>query len=471
MVRILLDCSNIRLDGLPTGVPRVVANYINFGQEWAARHGHEFLLVIPRLDGLLPANSIVVSDRARSLINVPEPSGKEKAAYYIGLVTVYLVDRIRLLAFHATMTLGLILPVPHRQVERIANRMAGIMSAPARLLKSALDGWARRLVMLQPRPGDLLFCPAYWHDVDSRVYAKLKAQGCKINFLVHDILPITHQQHYPYPWRDEFKSRLLASFTFVDGYYCVSEETARSLTRFAGHFGKDQLSIAVNRNGLDPLQHSTKPVASPMIAKFIADHPQFVIMVGSIEPKKNHLYVIKEMHQLWEKDINIPLLIVGRRGWLDADIIDQIRHNRHFGKRLFWFDFVSDNDLHRLYQAARFLIFASEAEGFGLPIIEALSLGLPVLAYDTPICREVAGQFGIYFDRQCTHLSDVLAKLLTPAEYAKVRARVMSFEWPSWKEVTTELYKSLVRPVLRAVASAPDPQEAPQLTPTRQAVL
>ena len=80
-----------------------------------------------------------------------------------------------------------------------------------------------------------------------------------------------------------------------------------------------------------------------------------------------------------------------------GDLVQKMQQSPEFGKRLFWLDSISDEYLTRIYEACTCLIFASEGEGFGLPLIEAASHQLPILARDLPVFQEVAGKHAAYF--------------------------------------------------------------------------
>jgi glycosyltransferase involved in cell wall biosynthesis len=90
-------------------------------------------------------------------------------------------------------------------------------------------------------------------------------------------------------------------------------------------------------------------------------------------------------------------VIVGKAGWRNEAFIDRMQHHPQLGKRLFWLQGLSDGYLDYLYQKSDCLIAASEGEGFGLPLIEAAQYGLPIIARDIPVFREVAGDHASYF--------------------------------------------------------------------------
>jgi glycosyltransferase involved in cell wall biosynthesis len=129
-----------------------------------------------------------------------------------------------------------------------------------------------------------------------------------------------------------------------------------------------------------------------------------VLMVGTLEPRKGHDQALAAFEQLWKSPnptAPAPLLvIVGRPGWKTEALQQQLRAHPQAGKRLFWFENISDEFLMRLYTASRGVLVASRAEGFGLPLVEAALHGKPVLARDIPVFREIEIASITYFNSE-----------------------------------------------------------------------
>jgi hypothetical protein len=120
-------------------------------------------------------------------------------------------------------------------------------------------------------------------------------------------------------------------------------------------------------------------------------------MVGTLEPRKGHAQALDAFDLLWARGEDLNLAIVGRPGWLMEDFAARLRAHPEHGRRLHWFADASDAQLRALYAGSSALFTASEGEGFGLPIIEAARHGLPVIARDLPVFREVAGDNAHWF--------------------------------------------------------------------------
>jgi glycosyltransferase involved in cell wall biosynthesis len=178
-------------------------------------------------------------------------------------------------------------------------------------------------------------------------------------------------------------------------------------------------------------------------------------MVGTIEPRKGHLQAIDAFEQLWAAGVDVNLVIVGREGWkplADADrrtlprIMERLRGSPELGRRLLWLDGIDDDTLQQVYLASTCLLFPSEGEGFGLPLIEAAHHGLPLLVRDLPVFREVAGVHAHYFSgMDGAALAGAVREWL--ALHAEGRAPTpQGMTWMTWQEQARALLALLTSP-------------------------
>ena len=145
----------------------------------------------------------------------------------------------------------------------------------------------------------------------------------------------------------------------------------------------------------------------------IAARPTF-LLVATLEPRKGHEQTLKAFERLWANGADVNLVLVGKHGWHVEKLVARLRRHSELGVRLFWLDGISDEYLGRIYQASSCLIFPSEGEGYGLPLIEAARHGTPILARDLPVFREVAGEHAYYFNGlDPAALADAVAEWLT----------------------------------------------------------
>ena len=121
------------------------------------------------------------------------------------------------------------------------------------------------------------------------------------------------------------------------------------------------------------------------------------LLLGTIEPRKGHAQALDAMEVLWDKGYKVQLVIVGQAGWMTEQLCSRIQEHAEYGQRLHWHKDVPDHRLHEFYQTSTALLLASFGEGLGMPLLEAASFGLPVIARDIPVFREIAGAAAVYF--------------------------------------------------------------------------
>jgi hypothetical protein len=133
-------------------------------------------------------------------------------------------------------------------------------------------------------------------------------------------------------------------------------------------------------------------------------------MVGTLEPRKGYRQMLEAFEHLWSKGEDVQLVIVGRNGWLMEDFVARLEKHPEKGKKLFWLTEVSDEFLAKIYEACSCLLAASIDEGFGLPLIEAMHRGKPVLARDIEVFRETGRLNVAYFKDNKNKITDCIRK-------------------------------------------------------------
>ncbi len=267
---------------------------------------------------------------------------------------------------------------------------------------------------VEVQAGDLFYSPDYSPDAvagaaAAGLYAQWRTAGVQVNFLIHDLLPVLRPDFFP-DQSDRVHGRYLEAIArHADRLICISQAVADQLAQWlAKHVPQSSVKLAVLHHGAD-LGASVPSVGLPdnveAVLAQLAGAPSFFV-VGTIEPRKGYLQTLLAFEQLWAAGSDAILVIVGREGWVglpDAarrsipQIMARLANHPELGQRLLWLPGVSDEYLQKLYTAAGCLLAPSEGEGFGLPLIEAAQCGLPIIARDLPVFREVAQQHASYF--------------------------------------------------------------------------
>jgi glycosyltransferase involved in cell wall biosynthesis len=176
---------------------------------------------------------------------------------------------------------------------------------------------------------------------------------------------------------------------------------------------------------------------------------QYLIHVGTIEPRKNLTRLVEALQLLREQGIRIPLVIVGSRGWLYHGFFGrldelQVRDSVHFP------GYVPAADLPLLYGAATAAVVPSLYEGFGLPVLEAMACGIPVASSEAASLREIGGDAACYFEAtDVSAMANVIRSVWTQADLREeMRARGLlqaaKFSWERAATETMAVYQQLV---------------------------
>lgn len=240
-------------------------------------------------------------------------------------------------------------------------------------------------------------------NVSKIILERYRQRGLKIYAVVYDILPVLMPTVFPKNI-EKLHQQWLKVITKFDGALCISRAVADELYDWLQTFGeKRDRPFAINWFNLgSDVDNSNPTLGLPDDAQqtlySLAERPTF-LMVGTIEPRKGHAQTLAAFEALWADDLDVNLVIVGKRGWNVDALTKNMREHPEFGKRMFWLEGISDEYLERIYAASTCLIAASFGEGFGLPLIEAARHSLPLVVRDIPVFREVTdGQAHFFSD-------------------------------------------------------------------------
>lgn len=244
-------------------------------------------------------------------------------------------------------------------------------------------------------------------------------------FLLHDAIPITHPQFCRPGEAARHAARLDCALRSGAALIANSHATARAIAHFAGTRDIECPPIVSAWLGSAP----TPPAAA-------MPHGAFV-MLGTIEARKNHAMILAIWRALAaRRGAATPrLIVIGQRGWL-ADAVCAELERQPPGSPVAWWRDADDARTHAALAGARALLMPSHAEGFGLPVVEALRLGTPVIASDLPVFREVAGTIPRYCAAgdAAAWTAAITAMLDDPHETARQAHARRTWRAPGWPE-------------------------------------
>ncbi len=237
---------------------------------------------------------------------------------------------------------------------------------------------------------------------------------------VHDLLFESHPQFFPFAMRWRNKLLVRQSARAASAVFVVSEFTRRELI---ARYGVDPARVHLTCNGYTPPQ---LPPGSPPQSEY----GRYILTVGRLEPRKNLGLLLDAFSRLQAQ--GVKLVVVGRE---DYGVQQEMRRLRNTPGAVHLQDVASDV-LTGLYRNAAVFAFPSAAEGFGIPVLEALAAGTQVVCSDQTALPEVGGPFVRYFDPTRPDAATVLAAHLDAAlaspqhnDPAALRQHLARFDW------------------------------------------
>ncbi|MDT8330304.1 glycosyltransferase family 1 protein [Roseomonas gilardii] len=307
-----------------------------------------------------------------------------------------------------------------RDAERIATRLrllAGLGLGAGQLAPRLGRLGARRAFLLVShraleRPGPI---------------QAMRARGCAFVPLIHDLIPATHPEYARPGQSARHLRRIDTTARLADGVIVNSTDTAEVLaphlrirpvpppvivaplgietTGVVSAMGQGVVTQDIVTQGAVTQGVGARPLRhAAATAERLGGPAPYFVTLGTIEPRKNHLLLL----HLWRDFVRagaaglggpVPrLLIIGRRGWENENIIDILERSAVLRGTVEELGQLSDTRMAALLSGARALLFPSFVEGYGLPLAEALALGVPAICSDLPALREVGGPVPHYLD-------------------------------------------------------------------------
>jgi len=274
----------------------------------------------------------------------------------------------------------------------------------------------------------------------------LPTKGKKI-VTIHDLF------FMDFPWmtdreaRRSFVSKIEDSLLLADGVVVISQFTKNQLLK---KFTLKEEKVKVIYHGLNP---EFKVDISTEEAKEIRERfslpSSFILFVGAIEPRKNLLNLIEALKIIHKKYQKIALVIVGRKGQDYRNVKERIRKNE-LESWVKMVGYLPDNSLMAFYRLASVFAFPSFCEGFGLPLLEAMASGLPVVTSRTSAIPEIAKDAALYFHPE--NPQEIADKIILALKddnlrqdlRAKGKKRALEFDWRTTAVETLNFYKFIV---------------------------
>jgi len=232
-----------------------------------------------------------------------------------------------------------------------------------------------------------------------------------------------------------------------DCIIAISEQTKRDIVE---HLGIPADRIRVTLLAADERYRviDDRGVIEPVLTKYgIAS--EYILYAGTLEPRKNVPALVRAFHAL-KRERHIPhrLVLAGKKGWLYDEIFAEVS-TLGLDADVIFTGYVPDEDLPLLYNGASLFVYPSLYEGFGLPPLEAMACGCPVITSDISSLPEVVGDAGVMINpRSCDDLAGAIARVLEDSNLAGIMrakglARAATFSWDRCARETVAIYRDV----------------------------
>jgi glycosyltransferase involved in cell wall biosynthesis len=260
----------------------------------------------------------------------------------------------------------------------------------------------------------------------------LAKRECKVVVFIHDLIPIQFPE-YSHPREKALHERRLDhTLRHSHGIIVNSRCTESALRSYAERAGHTPPPILVAPLGHDFPTKSSSPLP-------LSIRGSYFVVLGTIEPRKNHLLLLTLWRDLAKRHgANTPqLVVIGRRGWECEQVVDLLERCEAIHPYLVEKNDASDEEVVNLLAGARALLMPSYAEGFGMPVQEALALGTPVISSPLPAILEFAGEIPDYAEphdgTRWLELIEAYAQPHSPEREAQLQ-RLPNFRHTTWQE-------------------------------------
>lgn len=273
---------------------------------------------------------------------------------------------------------------------------------------------------------------------------------CKSIVTIHDLMTLRYPEFLELETVDYYNKKIRISTQRADAIIAISNFTK---TEIVDLLNIPEERVRVIYNGISPVFHPVKErrKIEGVKAKYGLTG-NYLLFVGNIEPKKNISTLIRACAALWNSTIyKYPLLVIGSKTWhlWHFKEVWKVVQQFHAEKDIIFADVVCNEDLPYLYSGAELFIFPSLFEGFGIPVIEAMACGTPVVASNRASIPEIAGEAALLVDPlDVNEMTEAMHKVLSnrilrEQLVEKGLKQVKNFSWERTARETLKLYHEI----------------------------
>jgi glycosyltransferase involved in cell wall biosynthesis len=298
-------------------------------------------------------------------------------------------------------------------------------------------------------PGDVYLNPDLFYVVTGaekprQFLQQWRGRGVQIYNVVYDLLPLLLPHCFPLEQVPLFDQWIRGVTDVSDGVICISRAVASEYQTWVREQNLQLPPVGYFHLGADLEVHAEQHVLTDEDQQLLESiKAPYLLMVGTVEPRKGHLLALDAFELLWSRGVEISLVVVGAQGWIDERAKKRIEALQANEPHFHYLRFVNDGVLDALYKGSASALMASEGEGFGLPLIEAAFRGAPLLLSNLPVFREICGDRARYFTaRDPAGMADQVEEWLGEFHRGELPSSA-GIQWNSWKDSTDQMMRCI----------------------------
>jgi glycosyltransferase involved in cell wall biosynthesis len=242
---------------------------------------------------------------------------------------------------------------------------------------------------------------------------------------IHDVSTLVMPENHEQANIDHHMRNLAKEIATNEVVFCISDATRAALTLAFPSAADKARVLSQYVDWPDNFAAIERNLAPPVLGRYAT-------VIGTVEPRKNLALLIRALALPEIRDSDLRFVVIGREGWKVEKFMADLTESQR--ERLLFSGFVTEFMKYRLLMHSEFLVYPSIYEGFGIPALEAMSLGKPVLGAMTSSLPEVIGEAGIYFDPlSVTEFAAALAEISDPRKSEELAPKALEvaarFNW------------------------------------------
>lgn len=258
--------------------------------------------------------------------------------------------------------------------------------------------------------------------------------------IFHDAITWLHPEWTSQDRQKQF-NEYLKSLALYSKIICVSGQSAADLKKF----WSDQNISGQSEIIVEPLPANGIPSTDKLPPRQ-SDRP-CILCIGTLEPRKNHLTLFAAAEKLWDQGIDFKLVLIGRPvSWAKPNPKDEIKRLQRKGRPIEWLGTVNESELAAQYHSSHFTVFPSLMEGYGLPIVESLLYGKPVICGSEGAIGELSKDGGC-LTTNCsdpTALAEAMRRLLQKNDlHADLTRQAQARTFRTWANYSDAIFSHL----------------------------